>query len=192
LLGIVIAASLWVSGCGYHFAASGDVLPAGAQTIYVARFGNLTKVTGINDELMRYIKDEIDLHKRLTIVDSPDAADLQLSGDVRLTNQAPANFNTAFEPTNYRQSITVSAVLRDLREKKIIWSSRSIGGGQHAPVVATNVVSTTPEFLQQNLRSGDISEMSDIQVAQTQTAAARDQMMQRLAHSLYVEMAEGF
>jgi Lipopolysaccharide-assembly len=192
LLGIVIAAGLCISGCGYHFAASGDELPQDARTIYVARFGNTTRVTGLNDELMRYIKDEIALHKRLTVVDSPDAADLQLSGDVRLFNTAPSNFNNAFEPTAYRQSITVSAQLRDLRTKKEIWSARNVGGSFRAPVVGTTVVTPTPEFLQQNLRAGDIAEMSDLQVAQTQTAAGRDQMMQRFAHSLYVEMAEGF
>ncbi|MGA9721265.1 MAG: LPS assembly lipoprotein LptE [Candidatus Binatus sp.] len=192
LLGFVIAAGFCISGCGYHFAASGDALPSGAQTIYVARFGNTTRVTGLNDELMRYIKDEIALHKRLTVVDSPDAADLELSGDVRLFNSSPSNFNNAFEPTGYRQSITVSAQLRDLHTKKEVWSARNIGGSVRTPVVGTTVVTTTPEFLQQNLRGGDIAEMSDLQIAQTQTAAGRDQMMQRFAHSLYVEMAEGF
>jgi hypothetical protein len=88
--------------------------------------------------------------------------------------------------------VTVSAVLKDLHTKKIIWSTSRVGAGQHVPVVATNVVTTTPSFLQQNLRSGDISQMTDIQVAQTQTAAGRDLMMQRFAKSLYVEMAEGF
>jgi hypothetical protein len=192
LLGFAMAAGLCISGCGYHFAASGDALPSGAQTIYVARFSNTTRVTGLNDELMRYIKDEIALHKRLTLVDSPDAADLELSGDVRLFNSAPSNFNNAFEPTAYRQSITVSAQLIDLRTKKEIWSAHNVGGSVRDPVVATTVVTTTPSFLQQNLRGGDIAELTDLQVAQTQTAEGRDQMMQKFAHSLYVEMAEGF
>ena len=77
----MIVAALCISGCGYHFASSGDALPPSAQTIYVARFGNATRLTGINDELMRYIKDEIAMHRRLKLVDSPDEADLQLSGD---------------------------------------------------------------------------------------------------------------
>ena len=94
----MIVAGLCISGCGYHFAASGDVLPQGAQTIYVKRFGNLTRITGINVELMRYLKDEIALHRRLTVVDSPDAADLQLSGMVRLSIDAPINFNGVYEP----------------------------------------------------------------------------------------------
>jgi hypothetical protein len=192
LLGFAIVAVLCISGCGYHFAASGDALPPSAQTIYVVRFGNFTRLTGINDELMRYIKDEITMHHRLTLVDSPDQADLQLSGVVRLAIQAPINFNTAYEPTTYRNSVTVSAVLKDLHTKKIIWSTSRVGAGQHVPVVATNVVTTTPSFLQQNLRSGDIAQMTDIQIAQSETASGRDLMMQRFAKSLYVEMAEGF
>ena len=71
LLGFAIVAGLCISGCGYHFAASGDALPQDARTIYVARFGNGTRLTGVNDELMRYIKDEIAMHDRLKVVDSP-------------------------------------------------------------------------------------------------------------------------
>ena len=188
----MLVVGLCISGCGYHFAASGDALPQGARTIYVARFGNTTRVTGINDEFMRYIKDEIELHHRLKLVDSPDAADLELAGFVKLVTQAPIGFNAVYEPTTYRNSVRITAVLKDLHTKKTIWSSGSVGAGQHIPVVATSIVTTTPTFLQGNLRSGDISQMSDIQVAQSETATARDVMMQRLAQSLYTEMAEGF
>ncbi len=188
----MLVAALCISGCGYHFAASGDALPQGAQTIYVARFGNATRLTGINDELMRYIKDEIAMHRRLKVVDSPDAADLQLSGMVRLSTQAPTNFNTAYEPTTYSNSLVVSAVLKDLHTKKAIWSTGNIGNSQHAPIVATNVVATTPSFLQQNLSGDNIAQMTDIQIAQSQIAVGRDLMMQKLAKSLYSEMAEGF
>ncbi len=188
----MLVAGLCISGCGYHFAASGDALPQGARTIYVARFGNTTRVTGINDELMRYIKDEIELHHRLKLVDSPDAADLELAGFVKLVTQAPIGFNAVYEPTTYRSMVVITAVLKDLHTKKTIWSSGNVGGGQHVPVVATSIVTTTPGFLQGNLRSGDLSQMSDIQVAQSETATGRDVTMQRLAQNLYTEMAEGF
>ncbi len=188
----MIVAGLCISGCGYHFAASGDVLPQGAQTIYVKRFGNLTRITGINDELMRYLKDEIALHRRLKVVDSPDAADLELSGTVRTAIDAPINFNGAYEPTVYRNTVAVSAALKDLHTDKTLWSTGRVGGAQHAPVVATNIVITTPTFLQQNLNASDIAQLTDLQTAQSQTAAARDLMMQKLAQNLYSEMAEGF
>jgi len=193
LLGIAgVVAALFFSGCGYHFAASGDVLPSDAHTIYVSRFSNLTRVTGVNDELARYVKDEIDLHQRLKIVDSPDAADLELSGAVRFVNQTPTNFNSALEPTQYRQSAVVSATLTNMHTKKTIWATNNVSASQHAPIVPQTTVVTTPSFLQQNLRSNDIANLTDIQTAESETSAARDLMFQRLAQNLYAEMAEGF
>ena len=188
----MLAASLFVAGCGYHFASSGDALPPSAETIYVSRFGNDTRVTGINDEFMRYIKDEIAMHRRLKVVSSPDMADLELSGEVRLTNQVPTNFNSALEPTQYTTSMLISATLRDLHAKKVLWSSHNIGSGEHAPIVPQTTVTTTPTFLQQNLRGNDIANMTDIHTAQSEMPAARDVMMQRLAQNLYTQMANGF
>ena len=181
-----------LSGCGYHFAASGDVLPANAKTIYVDRFGNTTRFTGINDQLMRYIKDEIDLHRRLTIVDSPNSADLELSGNIRMVTSAPVNFNSALEPTQYTQNVIIVARLTDLHTDKLIWSTHNLGSLTHTPIVAQNVTITTPTFLQQNLRSGNYAHMTDLQTSQAQTEMTQDQMMQKLAASLYTEIAEGF
>ena len=104
----------------------------------------------------------------------PTGPTFELSGEVRLSVQAPTNFNSVLEPTDYNQSMTVSAVLTDLRTKKTIWSTHSVAGGQSQPIVAQTVVTTTPRFLQQNLRGGDIANLTDIQTAQTQTAVARD------------------
>jgi len=74
----------------------------------------------------------------------------------------------------------------------MIWSTRNVGNNQHTPVVAQTVVTTTPTFLQQNLRGGDIAQMTDIETAQSMNAASRDTMMQKVAGNLYSEMAEGF
>jgi hypothetical protein len=189
---LAIVAALLFSGCGYHFAASGDALPPDAHTIYVSRFTNNTRITGVNDELMRYVKDEIALHRRLKVVDSPDAADLELSGTIRFATSNPINFNSALEPTQYNEAMVVAAALTDLHAKKTIWTTHTVSAAQHAPVVPQATVVTSPSFLQQNMRSQDIAGLTDIQTAQTQTSAARDLMMQQLAQNLYAEMAEGF
>ncbi len=190
----VAAAGLAIAlgGCGYHLAASGDALPPNAKTIYVQKFGNATRFTGANDELMRYIKDEIAMHDRLQEVDSPSQADLILSGAIESMYTLPTGYNSVLEPTIYGQSISLTAQLKDVKQDKIIWEAHGINNDQSAQIVAQTVVTTTPTFQQQNLRGSDIAQMQDIQVAQTQTAAAREQMMQQAAKNLYAEMAEGF
>ncbi len=188
---VMLAATLLASGCGYHFGASGTNLPASAQTIYVARFVNHTRQTGINDEFMVFLKDEIDSHKRLTIVDSPQDADLELSGEIKQSFSTPNAFNSVLEPTQYGEAMIIRAWLRDRRSGKLLWSS-GMTNTQNYATVSQNVLSTTPTFLQQNLRSNDIARMSDMQTAQTQERGSRSQMMAGLASHMYDSMATGF
>jgi hypothetical protein len=180
------------SGCGYHFAASGSGLPTAAKTIYVEKFGNRTRVTGINDEFMRYVEDEIANRKRLELVDSQSQADLILSGDILYADSLPIGFNSASEPTIYTQTISANATLTDAHDHKVIWASRGISSNQQTPVVSQAVITTSPYFAQQNLRSQDISSMQDLQVAQTQGAASKQEAMETLAQNLYSSMTEGF
>jgi hypothetical protein len=141
---------------------------------------------------MRYLKDEIALHRRLKLVDSPGDADLELSGYIRYAATSPVNFNSVLEPTIYNQTMDVTAELKDTHSNKTIWTTRNVGATQHTPILAQTVVTTTPTFLQQNLRAGDIAQMTDIQTSQSMTAASSDVMMQNVAKNLYAEMAEGF
>jgi len=187
-----LALVMALGGCGYHFGASGSSLPSGAETIYVARFTNRTRQTGLNDVFMRYLDDEIAMHRRLRLVDSPAEADLELSGEILAVTALPSSFNSVLEPTIYNQSMTVDAQLKDLRNNRVIWSVSSIGNLQHIPVVAQAVVPTLPTFVQGNLRGSDVAKMTDMQVASTQGALGQDTVMQNVAKNLYASMAEGF
>ena len=192
MLVLVVPIALGAAGCGYHFAAEGSGLPSTAKSIYVERFTNKSRFTGINDEFMRYLDDEIADRKRLELVDNAADADLVLTGEVVYIDSLPISFNSASEPTIYAESLSADATLVDNHTHKIIWTSRGISATQQAPVVSQSVITTSPYFLQQNLRSQDIAQMTNIQVAQTQNAAAKDQIMQSLARNLYSSMSEGF
>ena len=187
-----LALVMALGGCGYHFGASGSNLPSGAETIYVARFTNRTRQTGLNDVFMRYLDDEIAMHRRLRLVDSPAEADLELTGEILAVTPLPSSFNSVLEPTIYNQSMTVAAQLKDLRNNRVIWSVSSMGNLQHIPVVAQAVVPTLPTFVQGNLRGSDVAKMTDMQVASTQGALGQQTMMQNVAQNLYASMAEGF
>ncbi len=192
LLAGLLLAGVAGSGCGYSFGASGTNLPADAQTIYVERFSNQTRTTGLNDEFMRYLKDEIANHKRLTLVDSPKDADLVLSGALIHNINTPIAFNSVNEPTINQQQLVVRASLLDTRSRKIIWTTDQMSDSEHVPIVSQSVVATAPTFLTQNLRANNISNMTDNQVAQTQAASFQDEQMTNIAQHIYDSMATGF
>lgn len=181
-----------VSGCGYEFEADGPALPASAQTIYVAQFSNMSRTSGIAEPFMRYVKDEIANHDRLTLVDSPGGADLILTGTINNVQTQPGSLNSVDEPTDAVQQLSISAQLTDGHTGKVMWSENGISSTQRFSEVASALLPSSPFFLQQNFRARDIGQLTDIQVAQTQQSIASHQVMTNVAHELYVLMSEGF
>lgn len=186
-----LGALLMLAGCGYHFASEGSGLPQDAKTIYVSRFSNSSRFTGVNDQFMRYLKDQIAEHKRLQLVDQPAQADLVLSGQILRVDTAPMGFNGVSETSIYQQYMVVRAELQNRHTDKVLWAN-VLSSINQFPTVASTVITTSPEFLQQNLRSQDIANMPNLQVAQTQQAASSSQMMTRMAQNIYSAMSEGF
>ena len=184
-------ATVAINGCAMHFADNGSALPSSAKTIYVVPFENLTYVSGVNDQFMRYMKDAISSRGRLVVVDDPGQADLLLSGQILYTNAGPASLSGVSEPLSYGNTMIVAATLTDRRTNAVIWSTRSISGSSQASVVAQAIVPTTPQFLKQNLRGPDILKMTDMQVAATQETVAKGQMMQQIASEVYADMSWG-
>ena len=187
---IVLIASM--TGCGYHFAAEGSGLPPQAKTIYVEKFTNHSRYTGLDDQFDRYLKDQIALHKRLQLVDDPGQADLVLSGEFSYITSLAAATNAVSEPIEYTQTLAANAQLTDVHSKKVIWRSTGISATDTYPTVSSAVVTTSPEFLQGNLRSRDIANLPDMQLAKTQSDFSQGQNLENLAQSVYVSMSEGF
>jgi outer membrane lipopolysaccharide assembly protein LptE/RlpB len=192
ILQLVLVVLASITGCGYHFGAEGSGLPPQAKTIYVEKFTNHSRYTGLDDQFDRYLKDEIAQHKRLQLVDDPGQADLVLSGEFSYIRSLAAATNAVSEPIEYTQTLTANAQLTDRQTKKVIWRSTGISATDTYATVSSAVVTTSPEFLQGNLRSRDIANLPDMQLAETQSGFSRGQNLENLAQSVYVSMSEGF
>jgi hypothetical protein len=103
-----------------------------------------------------------------------------------------ASTNSVSEPIEYTQTISANAQLTDQHTKQVIWRASGLSANDTYATVSSAVVTTAPEFLQQNLRAQDIANMPDIQVAKTQADFTQGQNLQSLAESVYVSMSEGF
>lgn len=181
-----------IAGCGYHFAAEGSGLPPQAKTIYVERFTNRSRYTGMDDQFIRYMKDEIAQHKRLELVDDRGQADLVLSGELYYVSTIAVATNAVSEPIEYTQTLDANAQLTDQHTKQVIWRSTGLFANDTYATVANAVVTTSPEFLQQNLRAQDVANLPDIQLAKTQSDFSQQQNLEGLAQTVYVSMSEGF
>ena len=187
-----IALVATIAGCGYHFGAEGSGLPPQAKTIYVQKFTNRSRYTAVEDQFDRYMKDQIAQRKRLELVDDPAQADLVLSGELLYIKKLAVATNSVSEPIEYTQTLSANAQLTNQHTKQVIWRSTGLFASDTYAMVSTAVVTTSPEFLQQNLRSQDIANLPDVQLAKTQSDFSQQQNLESLAQSVYVSMSEGF
>src|SRR6185437_14261840 len=95
-------------------------------------------------------------------------ADLVLSGEIHFFDSLPGATNSVGEPILYFNSLSADATLTDAHTHQVVWTSRGLNAGAQAPDVSTAVITTSPYFLQQNLRAQDIAKLPDIQLAKTQ------------------------
>ena len=187
---LALFATISIQSCSFRFAANGT-LPDSAKTIYIDKFANATRVPGVNDKYMIALKQEISSHHRLIIIDDRSGADLVLSGRVLYFGMSSRTSNSVAEPLDYADTMSVEAKLVSNDSGKILWSSNSISSSTTAPIVSQAIIATTPQFLRQNLRGGDLVNMPDLQVAATQQATARQQLMTQAASELYTDMVWG-
>jgi len=179
-----------MQGCSLRFAANGT-LPDSAKTIYVERFVNGTRVPGVNDEFTLRLEQEISSRDRLAVVSSAAGADLILSGRVLFYGTHVRTSSSIVEPLAYDDILSVSAQLVDNKTGTVLWSTRAISNSVMVPVVSQAIIPTTPQFLRQNLRGNDVANLPDIQVAATQQASGKQQLMRQEASDIYTDMAWG-
>jgi hypothetical protein len=187
---IAVLLAIAMPSCSVRFAANGT-LPDSAKTIYVERFANNTRVPGVNDQFMVYLKQEVSSRDRLLLADRSDEADLILRGTVLYYGTEVKTVNSISEPLDYGDTLSVSAQLIDRKSNKVIWSTRAISSSTMVPVVGQAIIPTTPQFLRQNLRGADLANMPDMQVAASEQSSAKQQLMAQAASELYTDMAWG-
>src|SRR3990172_3976464 len=88
-----------VIGCGYRFSPAGEGIGRDIKKVYVAAFANNTAEANIETAFRNAFIDQIIKGRRYKVVDSEEAADTLLKGDIK---------NLSISPLAYRGiSLTV-------------------------------------------------------------------------------------
>ena len=117
------ACVLWLAaGCGYHFAGTGNRLPAEIHTISLGPIQNMTREVGIEKALLEALEDEVSSHGRLVPVIS-GTADAELHRSRARYNSRPVSFNSRDTALQYQISMSVDLELRRRDNGKLLWKT---------------------------------------------------------------------
>lgn len=187
--GVLVLAGI---GCGYRFSGQTNVLPSDVRTVYVEPFINKTREVGLANELTSIIRSEFFRRGQLRVVDRLDQADAVLTGVIRGFESHVLSVNRRDEVIQYEGSITADVTLRRQNPDEVLWRSQGIQlretyGGSRAAVVTTS-----SDFQTGTLNASDVRRLTDIQLTESESRKAREDLMERFARELHQRLMELF
>jgi hypothetical protein len=189
ILFIGISLSL-LSGCGYHFTAESSLLPKSAQTIYIEPFINRSRDVGLEKELASAMRSEFYRRGPLRVADRADDADVIVSGVIRPLEDTVASVNSSDEVLQYYTSMLVDMTVRQRDSSAVLWRADAIRLSEYYAGSRAAVVPTSSQFRTGTLNTSDVSNLTDIQLTETQRKNTRGQLMDQFAKELYQRVME--
>jgi outer membrane lipopolysaccharide assembly protein LptE/RlpB len=114
---LLLALLLVLSSCGY---SASPTLSSSIKRIYIPTFENETTRYGIEQDLTEAVVNAFTSDNRLTVVSERDA-DVMLRGVIIRYEKGALTFDRAATVDEFRVSISISVVLEDLRQGKVLW-----------------------------------------------------------------------
>jgi hypothetical protein len=153
--------------CGYHLRGTGSSLPPYIKVIDIPMFVNRTTRFELNVKLTQQVIDELVARGKVEITADMDRADAVLLGEITAFRATPIGFGEEATADRYSIMIAAKVVLRDLVQKKVIFSN--------------------PSFIYQG--EYEVPEGADFESVETE---ALDEIAEKFARSLVVAILEGF
>jgi hypothetical protein len=179
-------------GCGYQLAGQNSILMKNVRSIYVEPFVTRTRYVGLDKELTSALRSEFYRRGQIQLVDQSDQADAILTGVIRSLDNGLASVNRKDEALQYEASMVVDVTLRRREPNEILWRGPNTRLTQLFAGSRAAVVTTSSDFRTGTLNTSDVRRLTDIQLTEFQSDAARRDLMERFARELHQRLLEMF
>ena len=117
--------ALVLSGCGYALVGRANFLPETLKTIHIPTFENKTTRVELEQIVTRRVAEEFVSRGSLTLVSTPVAADVVLSGVITSFGLTPVAFDEQGRATQYQVNVRAQIELVDKtgEEVKVLWKN---------------------------------------------------------------------
>ena len=153
--------------CSYHLRGTGSSLPSHIKAINIPMFANRTTRFELDVKLTQRVIDEMVARGKVDITANTDEADAVLLGEIIAFRATPIGFGQEATADRYSITIVAKVLLRDLIQKKVIFSN--------------------PSFIYQG--EYEVPEGADFESVETE---ALSEIANKFARSLVVAILEGF
>lgn len=132
----LVAASVLLAGCGYHFRADGQPVGIELESVAIPLFTSTSSEIGFEADFTRVIRDEFISHARVPLVPE-ETAEMVIVGRIQDVRTDPLTYDSrdftvsgeveTYEVTRSRNlRVTLDVRLVDNRQGRVIWQDRNM------------------------------------------------------------------
>jgi len=118
-------ACLFLVHCGYHLRGTGSALPPNIKKVDVPMFKNLTTRFDLDVKLTQSVISELVSRGKVEVTSESAGSDALLAGEITSFNVNPIAFSDQDTADRYTITVTAKVVMRDLANRKILFSNPS-------------------------------------------------------------------
>jgi hypothetical protein len=178
--------------CGYHLAGTQVLVPGDIRSVSVGQFQNQSRQEGLEKTLAFALEREFYERGTLPVREDPSQSDGLITGTIRGFKVRPVSFDENDEALQYEAELTLDVTLRRQVDGKVLWQGSRLHAYEEFSVNPNTVVPSSSQFQQGTLDFNNLSELTDIQLAETEKRLAIDRMVRSIVRDVHDRILDDF
>lgn len=125
-IGVVVAAAVASSSCGYALAGRGSFLPTSIRTVGVPQLENKTTFLNVEQVITERIRTEFIGRSKYEVRPFVTGADAVLTGEIVSISGQPVGFTEQQLASRYLFTVLLHVRLTDARTTEVLWSNDAL------------------------------------------------------------------
>jgi hypothetical protein len=179
-------------GCGYHFAGEQVGLPEDIHSLSVGTLVNRSREHGLEKTLAFALEREIHERGHFRMIEDPGGGDAVLSGTIRELRVQPVAFDANDIAVQYEIAVTLDFTLTRKDDGRVLWHVNGLQESDQYDASPSVVVTNSSQFQQGTLDASNVSELTAIQLTETERRRAVTRLLSQAVRDVYNQMVENF
>jgi hypothetical protein len=179
-------------GCGYRLIGTQTMIPGDIRSISVGRFENNSRQEGLEKTLAFAFEREFYERGALPLRENPNEGDGVIMGTIREFKTRPVSFDEDDEALQYEAELTLDVTLLRQADGKVLWRGARLHAFEQYSVSPNTVVPSSSQFQQGTLDFANLSQLSDIQLAETEKRLAIERMVRSIVRDVHDRILDDF
>ena len=188
----IVALGLAPLACGYQLAGTRVVVPGEIRSISVGEFDNQSRQEGLEKTLAFAFEREVYERGTLPLRENPNEGDGIITGTIREFRIRPVSFDSDDQALQYEAELTLDVTLRRNDDGEVLWKGSRLHAYEEYSVSRDAVVPSSSQFQQGTLDFSNLSELSDIQLAETEKRLAIERMVRAIVRDVHDRILDDF